>query len=91
VIICPVTPLHIVRADGAPGTVVRRTAVAGEDALLVVPESALEALHRDVMAAKLPPLYMGEMYALKMRIGFVRERLEAHRRSQARRSGRAAP
>jgi uncharacterized protein (TIGR02271 family) len=52
VIVSAMTTLHIVRADGAPRTVVRRTAVAGEDALLVVafadgsrlvvPESALE-------------------------------------------------
>jgi TRAP transporter TAXI family solute receptor len=66
----------------------------GTDALQSVDDLSseidrLEALHRDVMAAKLPPLYMGEMYTLKMHIGFVRERLEAHRRSRARRSGRA--
>jgi TRAP transporter TAXI family solute receptor len=66
----------------------------GPDALQNVDDLAgeidrLEALQRDVMAAKLPPLYMGEMYTLKMHIGFVRERLEAQRRSRARRTGRA--
>jgi uncharacterized protein len=45
----------------------------------------LDVLQRDVMGAKVPPLYMGEMYTLRMHIGLVRERLEAQRRSRPRR------
>jgi hypothetical protein len=46
----------------------------------------LEALQQEVMAAKLPPLYIGDMYNLKMHIGLVRDRLEARRRARGARA-----
>lgn len=56
----------------------------------------LGALQQEVTQATLPPLYIGEMYNLKMHIGLVRDRLEAHRRALAPRpepavARRAAP
>jgi TRAP transporter TAXI family solute receptor len=42
----------------------------------------MRALEREVTEhAKLPPLYLGELYNLKMHIGLILERLEARRRA----------